>query len=268
MSDEAAKPDAERPLRFLLESEHGLLVNVTEERGDHLLIWTGREAAERMVPAFVGGGAYQVSAIEADELREELAGMREQGMRFVLLDPQPDVEGQLLPIEEAIAVYEKLASPPSDADAAGDHFIQRLDRARSRGAPLDPDADQIPVDCPACRGYFTLAEREYRAWRSGRVELVRCTNCQAPVREAEFGRAGCSDCGTESGEMPASMSRAFRRSEHPWRCLDCGEAERNRIAVASAKPRSEVNWYSILVGGAALIALLAGLYVKFVLMAE
>jgi len=269
--DDVPPQPPERPVRYVLESDMGLLVNITEEHGEHLLIWSNRAAVERMVPAFVGASGYQVIEIEAAELRNELQSMREDGMRYVLFDSQPDAAGQMLPIDEARSVYENLARPNGEQEASEDHFLQRLDRARKTGQSLDPDADQIPIDCPRCMAYITLPEREYRAWRGGRVEAVRCPRCQAWFREAEFGRVCCDDCGKESGEMPRSLSRGMSRGEHPWRCMDCGDAEVRRLAVAKAKKKgalSDVNFYSVFVGSAALLALLAGLYVKFVLMVE
>ena len=194
-TEEATPPNGtdSRPVRYVLESDYGLLVNVTEDLGDHLLLWTSREGAERMCPAFAGVGRYWVASIESDELRDELTAMRDDGMRFVLLDSMPDAEGQKLPIDEAIAFYTSLAGPPHEFLSATDHFIQRLERYRKTDAKVDADAEAMPVDCPVCKQYFTLPEMRYRDWRDGRVEMIRCPKCQACFRESKFDRVKCVD---------------------------------------------------------------------------
>lgn len=257
--------------RYVLESPMGWLVKVTAEAGEHLPIWLTRQTAESVIPTLAGGGGYQVAVLSAKELHDELSAMRDDGMRFVLIEPSLQNPGFLLPIDEAMNVYDLMTKPLSGTEGGEDHFIQRLDQVRAGSMESDPDADTIPVDCPVCHGYVTLPEQMYRAWRGGRLEAIQCPKCTSWFREAEFERIRCSDCGCESGWMPPSFSQAFRRGEHPWRCLTCGEAARNRIAQARSRPSTfwgEINWYSVIVGGAALVALLAGLYVKFILMAD
>jgi hypothetical protein len=260
-----------RPVRFALESDYGFLININEELGDHLLLWSTREGAERMVPSFAGLGRYWVTEVDNGELVDELALMQEDGMRFVLLDAAPEASGQALPIQDAIAFYAQMGGPPKESVAASDHFIRRLERVRARGEKIDAETESMPVDCPMCRMYFTLTETEYRNWRDGRVEMIRCTKCQTTFREAVFERVKCADCGVESGPMPRSLARGMSRGELPWRCFECADAALHEIAnpkpMAVAKRRIfGDDWYPIVVGGLGFIALIAGLILKFFFM--